>query len=410
MTLNWNKEQLQAISDISDWVKSRTGPKKMSLTGAAGVGKTSVLVALKDVLSSNGMVSWTAMTGKAALRVTQTTGMAATTLHSQLYTRPKIGKRGALLFEVINMDKRPDVLIIDESSMITPKIMKDLDIWVEKGTKILFVGDPIQLPPVMSPEEEKEYGSDFSVFSHVSGPMLLKVMRSDDDIVRVATKLREENIIPFKDEGCYSFKMAQLPDKMAVDQYISDPEDHAVITWRNKLRMQANIDIRKRLGIYDVSIQPNEPVMICKNGQTVLNGEVHKTVSLTRGPMLGGTNNAWLNIGATKILVNVDGREQKLDGMMPFVKDWHRYRDDLKKGAFEEPIPITYGYVFTAHKVQGSEFRRVTIFLSRSDMENDNFKKPTKLPTGQTMAFATRWLYTSLTRAKKQVTLILGSQ
>lgn len=408
-TFNWNEEQKSAIQNVSDWVRSSSGPRSMSLTGAAGTGKTTVLSAIKPALQERGNVSFCAATGKAALRLMQCIGTQATTLHSQLYGRPKHGKGGRLLFETINMEKRPDVLVIDESSMLTPKIMTDLKLWTDLGTKVLYVGDPFQLPPVMNPDEEKAYGADFSIFAYVGGPTLLRVMRSDDDVIRVATMLRETNRIPFESGGTYTFKRASLPDKMAVRDYLADQEDHALITWRNQLRMSANHDIRKSLGHTLLVPQPGEPIMICKNGVDVMNGEIHTTKLFSPGPALGTMNTFWLNTDkGQRLLTSVDGREQKFDGMLPFLKDWHAYRHALKAGSHAEPIPVTYGYVFTAHKAQGSEFRRVTVFLSAADMENKHFRKPTKLPNGQDMAFATRWLYTALTRAKTHLTLILG--
>jgi hypothetical protein len=404
----WNKEQKQAISDIADWANAK-GNTCISLSGAAGCGKTTILKEAKKSFETKPNVSWTAMTGRAALRLNQAAGVPATTLHSQLYTRPKIGARGALMFETINMEKRPDILVVDESSMISPKIYEDLKKWEALGTRILLVGDYFQLPPVMSPDEEKQYGADFSVFSLAKGPVLRQVMRSDSDTITVATQLREQGKLLMKNHGSYTFKVASLPDKMAVEDYISDQDDHCLITWRNNLRMSSNADIRNKLGHVGMMPLPGEPVIVKRNGQTVLNGETHKVKTLTPGPRLGELSTFWLTTeSGKKILTSVQGRNQKVDGLAPFLKDWHAYRDGLRKGSFEEPIPITYGYVHTAHSKQGDEARRVTVFLSYSDTQNEHFRKPTILPDGSKAPFATRFMYTSLTRARKQVTVILG--
>ena len=109
------------------------------------------------------------------------------------------------------------------------------------------------------------------------------------------------------------------------------------------------------------------------------------------------------------ILVNTQGKSEQMDGFFPDLEDWKTYGKEFAISRMPEPIPITYGYVSTAHKAQGSEYRRVTVFLAGYDLGNDNFRKQTVLPNGDKMPFATRWLYTSLTRAKTQVDLILGT-
>ena len=80
--------------------------------------------------------------------------------------------------------------------MMSPKVFQDLQSWVKKGIRILLVGDGYQLPPVMSRQEEEEHGEDFSVFGKVEGPVLTEIMRSDDEIIRVATELRTTFRVP----------------------------------------------------------------------------------------------------------------------------------------------------------------------------------------------------------------------
>ena len=406
--IQWNSEQKQAIQQILDWVNNKNGERNMSLSGFAGCGKSTLMKEVSKHIRKD-TISWTAMTGKAALRLSQASNVPASTLHSQLYGRPKFGKRGSLLFEHVNMEKRPDILVIDESSMTNAKIYEDLQIWVENGTKILFVGDPFQLPPVQTPEEEAKYGEDFSIFHIVKGPVLTKVMRSSDDVVKVATVLREEGKLQQRSEGKYEFRRAHLPEKIAIDDYFSNREDHALITWRNAMRMSSNKEIRKRLGYPDIIPMEGEPVLICKNSKEYLNGEVVTVRDFKPGPRLGEMNTYWLTDNkGIKNLVSVDGRNTKLDGMMPIKNDWKAYVADKKKIGVEDPVPVTYGYSFSCHKYQGNEAKRVTVFLAADDTRNPHFIKKTKLPDGRHIPFATRWTYTAITRAKEQVTVILG--
>ena len=192
--INWNQQQRDAIDRLRGWSDKSEAGLQVALTGAAGTGKTTVLSAVKPFIDGKA-VAWTAMTGKAALRMREAAGVEAKTLHSVLYKRPSKGKNNKLYF---NSLKEPDCkyLIIDEASMMSPKIYTDLQAWAAQGVRILYVGDGYQLPPVLDYKEVKEYGEDFSIFCKVAGPALSQVMRSGDDIIKVATQLREENEVP----------------------------------------------------------------------------------------------------------------------------------------------------------------------------------------------------------------------
>jgi exodeoxyribonuclease V len=412
--INWNPQQLEAIDRIRGWAEKTATGMQIALKGAAGTGKTTVLGEIKKYLEGKG-VAWAAMTGKAALRMREAAGVEAKTLHATLYKRPNKGHNNKLYF---NSLKVPECkyLVIDEASMMTPKIYNDLQAWVAQGVRILYVGDGFQLPPVLDYKEVKEHGEDFSIFSKVEGPSLLQVMRSGDDIIRVATQLREENEVPKQNIGdSYKIWRSATPGMEAIDSWLQDNDDHILITWRNKLRMAANRLIRKRLGFEGIIPNKSEPVMLCKNGETdsgiVLNGEIHFTDTFTEGIHFGKevqNMNFYTDMGYN-IFANCQGREEPMDGSMPNVKDWKEYMMHFKMSRMPDPIPVTYGYVSTAHKAQGSEYRKVSIFLAAEDLQNEKFRKETTLPDGTKMPFATRWLYTSLTRAKSRVSLILGS-
>jgi len=410
MNFEWTPEQKRAIDRLTGWATAREQGMQLSLSGAAGTGKTTVLSAIKKHLEGK-QVAWTAMTGKAALRMHEVVGVKATTLHSQLYQPPNKGKGGRLYF---NRVRNPDArwVVVDEASMMPPKIYLDLQNWVMQGVRILYVGDGYQLPPVMSYKEIKEHGKDFSVFGKVDGPFLTQVMRSGDDIIQVATQLREENQIPKKNIGNYTIRRSGRPGMDAVESFLGDNDDHILITWRNQLRMSANKLVRKRLGMKGVLPNKGEPVLMCKNGQGVLNGEIHFVDSLIEGKALSHevTTHRLRTDEGLSVLVNTQGKDEPVDGSFPEIKNWKDYMMTVRRSEEqEEPIPITYGYVSTAHKAQGSEYGRVTVFLAAHDMANHHFRAMTTLPNGEEMPFATRWLYTSLTRAKNRVDLILGS-
>lgn len=399
-------EQQSALDEVTAWIKQPFGGKKMmSLTGAAGTGKTTLLNEIKKFLP--GATSWSAMTGKAALRLSQLAAVSGRTLHGTVY-KPPVANGKYLNFSSM---KKPDCqyLVIDESSMITPKIYNDLQNWVGQGVRILFVGDGYQLPPILSVKEEKEFGADFIVFGLIKGPSLKTVMRSGDGIISIASAVRESRKFPTVGNDAVAISKVKYPGLAAIKDYIEDQNDHILITWTNKMRMQGNAEIRRKLGHSGVLPGSTEPILVCKNGQERLNGEVVFATGFSPGPLLADVKTMWMHVNdGQDVLVSVDGKDQPMDGFMPNVKDWKEYHAVRNKQDLEEPLPITYGYVSTAHKAQGSEYRRVSIYLSDSDVYSQHFNKETTLPDGQEMPFAIRWLYTSLTRAKERATIYTG--
>ena len=397
-------EQQVAVDEVEKWVKSPFS-KMLSFTGAAGTGKTVSTAFIKKLLP--GATSWAAMTGKAALRLSELAGVSARTLHATVY-KPPINKGKYLNFSAM---KKPDCqyLVLDEAGMAGPKIFYDLQDWINKGVKVLFIGDGYQLPPIMTLKEEQEHGEDFIIFREVKGPSLTTVMRSGGGIIQFATEVRETQKIPTKGNESVSIEQTKYPGLAAIKEYLADPEDHVLITWTNRLRMQGNEEIRRKLGFTGLLPGPTEPVLICKNGQDRLNGEVVYATGFTPGPKLADVSTMWMHVNdGSDLLVTVNGKDQPMDGFMPNVKDWREYHQQRNNQDLDEPLPITYGYVMTCHKMQGNQARRVSVFLSGSDISNQHFNKLTRLPSGEQTPFSIRWLYTSATRAKDRVNLYIG--
>lgn len=399
-------EQQAAMDDVIAFVND--GRKSISITGAAGTGKTKLLQFLKPYFPDKKVV-WTAMTGKAAQRIWEVTGEFAKTLHGTLYEPPTVDHNVLEFDSVATPSTSLRILIVDECSMMTPRVYEDLGEWESEGIKVIYVGDSFQLPPIMSAKEIQQYGEDFSVFSKVPGPRLTTVMRSVGPIVQVATHLREKKVMPRESNEGYTYSTATNPTAAAVQAYLDDPDDHAIITWRNEVRMEANRMVRAQYGLQG-PIAKNEPILVRKNGQGLLNGDVCKVKSAALGPKLGKVQTVvceFEGIGKP-IYVTMQGAKEVMDGGQPYLpdkSDYWNYRNALRKEQIPEPLPITYGYCLTAHLAQGSQFRRVTVFLRKDELASPPFLKQSKFPDGQRIAFGVRWLYTAVTRAKAQLAI-----
>src|SRR5262249_31563286 len=143
------------------WVETRTGlaladsqnralrtalvSNVLVITGGPGVGKTTLVNSiLKILLAKNVAIALCAPTGRAAKRLSDSTGLEAKTIHRLLETDPRSGtfRRS----EEIPLDC--DLLVIDETSMVDVPLMRSVLRALPDSAALLLVGDVDQLPSV----------------------------------------------------------------------------------------------------------------------------------------------------------------------------------------------------------------------------------------------------------------------
>lgn len=147
----------KAIAWVQDQVKLELAPsqqtairqavsaKVMIITGGPGVGKTTIVNSILKIFRAKKLqVCLCAPTGRAAKRMSETTGMTAKTIHRLLEFDPKTGQ-----FKH-NEDKKlaGDVFVIDEASMIDIVLAHQLIRAIPKRAAVVWVGDIDQLPSV----------------------------------------------------------------------------------------------------------------------------------------------------------------------------------------------------------------------------------------------------------------------
>ncbi len=136
-----SEKQFEAIKQVND--------NNISIiTGGPGTGKTTIIKCLIEIYKSHKKkIVLCAPTGRAAKRMTETTGEEAKTVHRLLEIgKIEDDKLGNIDNEISPIDC--DILIIDEMSMVDVFLMNDIVKAVYLGTKLIFVGDVNQLPAV----------------------------------------------------------------------------------------------------------------------------------------------------------------------------------------------------------------------------------------------------------------------
>jgi hypothetical protein len=262
--ITFNDEQFEGLRKIRHWLKN--GQTFFTLAGYAGTGKTTCI---KKILEEHrGGVVVSAPTHKAKKVVMNTTGKDGQTLHSLLGLRPDVDldnfNPNDPKFNPIAPPRITDYnfVIIDEASMINQElydlILKEVK---GEGTKVLFMGDPAQIPPVGEKESvvfNQENGvnefhqltkierqNDTNPLAFVYDALRNNLTKLDGGIIR-KSHMNElgEGVIFTVDKR--KFRQAIL-NKFKSEEFKKDTDYCKVIAWRNETVMASNKVIRTEL-------------------------------------------------------------------------------------------------------------------------------------------------------------------
>ncbi len=140
-----NSQQYELTEEQADALNSAIENKLLVITGGPGTGKTFVIKTLIDYFNLNEIkTSLCAPTGRAAKRLSESTGEAAKTIHRLLEYSP-IENRF-----VINSENPldTDIVIVDEASMIDQYLFHNLLEALPEHAGLILVGDVDQIPPI----------------------------------------------------------------------------------------------------------------------------------------------------------------------------------------------------------------------------------------------------------------------
>lgn len=273
-------------------------------------------------------------------------------------------------FFSLNMDssiRHSQLLVIDECSMIDEKMGQDL---LSFGVKVLVLGDPAQLPPVM--------GAGFFTERVTPNVMLDEIHRQAEEspIIRMATEVRNKRPLKSGDygDGCeVTHKKKIDPQRMT--------EYGQLLVGRNATRKSYNKRMRQILGLADDDYpRPTDKIVCLRNNhdEGLLNGVLFRVDSVA-------------GVMDQKILLTAHSE----DGGDPQEILTHEHHllgkgDELSWFEKKEANEFDYGYALTVHKSQGSQWDSVFIADESACFRADRWK----------------WLYTAITRAAKSVTVM----
>ena len=368
------------------------------ITGGPGTGKTTTINTIIRYFELEGLeIFLAAPTGRAAKRMSETTGFEARIVHRMLELNG--GAEGSGGFERDESNPlEADVIIVDEMSMVDISLMYSLLKAISVGTRLILVGDVNQLPSVGPGSVLRDI-----IQSHACNVvMLTKIFRqaSTSDIIVNAHKINhgEEVILDNKSMDFFFLKrydadviinvVLQLIKQKLPKFVDATPYDIQVLTPMRKgllgverlngilqryMNPPANDKVEKEYG--STVFREGDKVMQTKNNYQ-LAWEIRTKFGLTVDKGLGIFNGDMgiirqINDFAEQMIIEFD------EGRM--VEYPYKLLDELE-----------LAYAITIHKSQGSEYPAVVIPLLGGPM----------------MLMNRNLLYTAVTRARKCVTLV----
>jgi len=251
------------------------------------------------------------------------------------------------------------------------------------ASRILFVGDPFQLPPVDPAAERRGEVLDFFERNRPDA-VLTEIHRQagESAVLAMATAIRnDEPFNGWNDSDCRYMEGCTAQDLAGAD---------AIITGKNNTRRMINRAVRRENG-YDGSLPGKGERLICLRNDRVT-GLVNGVPGVT-------TSDAKVHPDAEEHVFKVDMLYDGRKVMKDVKIDTHAfelYRDArTRRDALIRSVPrheFDFGYALTVHKSQGSEWDHVLVY-------DDAMMAHKKL-------FRRRWAYTAATRAAKRLTWV----
>ncbi len=445
-------KQEMALQKLASFILSNKKDTVFLLKGFAGTGKTTLVGTLVTSLWQTTMKAvLMAPTGRAAKVMSNYSSTQAFTIHRKIYF-PKKQSGGGVQFILAPNKHRNTIFIVDEASMIPDKpadsklfengsLLDDLLMFIYSGhnCKLILIGDTAQLPPVhlnLSPALDADQ-LELNYNKEVTRLELDEVVRQahDSGILVNATMLREQLQSSFFDTFQFevnAFKdIVRLVDGNEIQEAIdtsyavNGKEETTFIVRSNKRANLYNENIRQRILYLENEIAVGDFMMVVKNNYFwldpkseagfIANGDIIEVLEIFSIKELYSFKFAEVKVqlvdypnmkpfetvllldtiqAITPSLSYEDGNRLYQSVMEDYSGETSKYKRFLgvKSNKYFNALQVKFSYAITCHKSQGGQWN--TVFVEQP-----------YLPNGVDKEYL-RWLYTAITRAKKQLYLI----
>jgi exodeoxyribonuclease V alpha subunit len=370
------------------------------LTGGPGTGKTTTINTLIQMFEEEDLVIFLAApTGRAAKRMTETTGHEARTIHRLLEINFTSDDQRQSFERNEDYPLECDVLIVDEISMLDITLFYHLLKAVPLGCRLILVGDKDQLPSVGPGNVLRDL---IHVQHFVPTVTLQKIYRQAEKsaIVLNAHKIHQGNMIDYKNKDDFFFiqrKQSQQILKEIISLVKSRLPKFTGIDYQEGI--QVLTPMRKgMLGVEQLNIELQKALNPSSNKRA--EKTFRQTIFREGDKVMQIRNNYNINWSIkSQFGIVIDEGVGVFNGDLGTIKQINHYSeslivvfDDLKEVTYEftQLDELELAYSITIHKSQGSEYPVVIIPL---------FKGPS-------MLLSRNLLYTAVTRAKQLVVLV----
>ena len=450
------KQQQGVLDSIKEFLNSDVSV--FILKGYAGTGKTTMIShIIEEVVKLDMMPLLMAPTGRAARVLSSKTKREANTIHRCIYELDTIETKEEsddirYIFPLKDVENaaRDHICIVDESSMIgtrevhnelfefgTGSLLNDLLTFVapHRGGKVIFIGDPMQLPPV-GDNTSNALNEQFFIGNKMKVMVgeLTDVVRQNEDsaILGNAMKIRtllettQRNNLVFdrKENEVVDIEGYKMPKQLLNIYPKPEIGQSVIITFSNRQARDYNYIIREILYPGEKQIVIGDILQVVSNnyGLDVMNGDFVKIIDISgeteyqSAPVYVTVERKRVRQDITLAFRNVrimldDGREKTCkiiesmlddaDANLTFIqiqalyinfcmrhqglkRNSQEFKELLKHDPYYNALRVKYGYAITGHKSQGGEWHTVFVdYTGRTGLKDDSL----------------RWTYTVTTRA-----------
>lgn len=392
-----NQKHLKLHQDQKNAIKMAINSGVSVITGGPGTGKTTIVSCALEIFKMlNKNILLLAPTGRAAKRLSESTGEEAKTIHRAL----EIDFRSKLGLFVYN-EKNPlpyDVIIVDEVSMVDVVLMNSLLKAISKGSKLILVGDKDQLPSVGA----GNVLADILNSHTINVTQLTQIYRQENDSLIISNAhMINEGVMPVLDNKSSDFFFDCKEERADIFNSIVSLVTQRIPSFfkieKSKIQVLAPLKAGE-CGIENINVSLQEkinPPLPTKNeikvGQTIFR-EGDKIMQTANNYNLEWKKRYerenYFEDGAGVF----NGDIGYIHKIIPQTYEMIVWFEDGREVVYprSELSQLSLAYAITIHKSQGSEFDAVVIPVT----------------SGPSLIFTRNLIYTAVTRAKKLVVLV----